>query len=61
MKLNISAELNGNELISLFLSQLKQGSIEAAPSEVKILVQTKDKEVELSPDRLRLFYSKTQV
>jgi hypothetical protein len=61
MKLNVSAELNGNELITLFLNQLKQSNIEALPADIKILVVSKDKTVELTPDRISLSYSKTQV
>jgi len=61
MKLNVSAELNGSELIALFLAQLKQNNIDAVASDIKILVQSKDKEVDLTPDRVRLSYGKTQV
>jgi len=61
MKLQVSAELNGNELITLFLNQLKQNNIEAEPNDIKIIVVSKEKEVDITPDRLRLSYSKTQV
>lgn len=62
MKLQVQAEWNGNELITAFLAQLKQNNIEAQVSEIKILVKSKDdKEVNLSPDRICLSYSKTQV
>ena len=61
MKLNVSAEINGNELITLFLAQLKSNNIDAEPGDIKILVQSKEKEVELTPDRIRVSYSKTQV
>jgi hypothetical protein len=62
MKLQVNAEWNGNELISAFLAQLKQNNIDALPTEVKILVKSKDdKEINLSPDRICLSYTKTQV
>lgn len=58
MKINVNAELNGNELIEFFLKQSKENNLSIEPNQVKIFVKSKDnKEVEISPDRLRLAYS----
>lgn len=61
MKLQITSELTGNEILDIFIQQLKQNNIDAQASDIKILIQSKDKVVELTPDRLSLSYTKTQV
>ena len=62
MKLQVNAELVGAELLTLFLAQLKQNNIDAAPADIKILVKSKDgKEVDITPDRIRFSYAKEQV
>lgn len=61
MKLNIEATLNGNEIIGTFLEQLKNNNLDVSASDIKILVLSKEKEVEITPDRIRLVYQQTKV
>lgn len=61
MKINVSAEWNGSEILEAFLNQLKSNNIDANPNDIQILIQSKDKEINLTPDRIKLSYIKTQV
>lgn len=61
MKLQITSELNGQELIDIFLQQLKASNVDAAPGDIQILIQSKEKEINLTPDRIKLSYTKIQV
>lgn len=62
MKIQVNSEINGNELIAFFLSELKKSNIDGVPEDIKILVKSKDdKEVDIAPSRIRLSYNKTQI
>ncbi len=60
MKVQIKAEINAHEIIESFLKQLKDNNIQAEPGDIKILVLSKDgKEVDITPDRLRVAFEKS--
>lgn len=57
--MKITAELNGNEILDLFIKQLKSNGIDAEPSQVNIVIKSKEnKEVVVTPDRLCITFNK---
>lgn len=61
MKIKIESEMSGAEIIELFINQLKQNGLDPDPKDIMINVQSKDKVIQLTPDRINLSYSKVQV
>lgn len=60
MKINVNAELSGEEIVQLFIKQAKESNLDIIPNNVKILIKSKDnKDVEISSDRLKVVYSNT--
>lgn len=59
MKIAISAELLGDEIIAIFGEELKKASITATPADIKTEVLNKDgKYVAFDPAKIRFSYSK---
>ena len=59
MKIQIQAELLGDEIISIFGEELKKASVTATPADIKTEVLNKDnKWVPFDPAKIRFSYSK---
>jgi hypothetical protein len=58
MKLNISAELDGTEIIQDFINALSNKKVDTSVGAVKIVVTNKNGEpVEIAPEKIKLVYN----
>ena len=61
MKLNISAELNGHEIIESFIKNLKDNNLSPDVGQIKIFVLNKaGQEVEVMPDKVVVKYNENK-
>ncbi len=59
MKINVNAEINGEEIVKIFLDVLLKQGITGKSEEIKFLVQSKEgKEVEITSDRLKVVFNR---
>lgn len=58
MKIKINAELTGQEILDLFINQLKENKIDPDLTKIKIFVTNKNgQEVVLDADKIKVTYS----
>ena len=61
MKLNISAEINGHEIIESFIKNLKDNNLSPDVGQIKVFVLNKaGQEVEVTPDKIVVKYNENK-